>query len=66
MGMLILNIIPSAEMLLELSPEELAGPLMECLNSLVAAEESQLNRYNYVNTHAISYPQDHREPKAKR
>ena len=65
MGMSILNIIPSAEMLLELLPEELAGPLMECLNSLVAAEESQLNRYNYVNTHAISYPQDHREPIGK-
>lgn len=62
MGMSIKNIIPEAEMLLEMSPEELAGPLMECLNSLgPAEEESQLNRYNHVNIHAISYPQGHRE-----
>ena len=30
MEMLIKSIIPEAEMLLEMSPEELAGPLMEC------------------------------------
>lgn len=66
MGMSIKEIISEAEMLLEMSPEELAGPLMECLNSLGPGEEqSQLNRYNYVNTLAIAYPQDRKESIAK-
>jgi uncharacterized protein (TIGR02391 family) len=62
MVMSIKNIVPEAEVLLEMSPEELAGPLMECLNSLEPAEEErQLNRYNHVTVHAASYPQDQRE-----
>lgn len=62
MGMSIKAIIPEAEMLLELQPEELAGPLLECMNVLSKQEEeSQLNRYNFVESHAFSYPREHLE-----
>jgi uncharacterized protein (TIGR02391 family) len=49
-----------------MSPEELAGPLMECLNSMPPEEQdSQLNRYNNVNVHALTYPQHQRDVIAK-
>lgn len=52
------NIISEASVLLEMTPEELAGPLMQCINSLPPQEQnSQLNRYNYVNGLAKEYPQ---------
>ena len=66
MGKSIINIIPTAEMLLGMQPEEIAGPLLECINTLSEGEqERQLNRYNYVESHAISYPQEHRAAIAK-
>ena len=62
MRMLIMNIIPEAEMLLELQPEELAGPLLECLNFLSPNEEEHLlHRHSYVVVHAQVYPQEYRE-----
>jgi len=60
------SFIPDAQMLLQMSPEELAGPLMECLNSMDAAEEhSQLHRYSSVTAHAQAYPQPERDMIAK-
>jgi uncharacterized protein (TIGR02391 family) len=58
------SIIPNAEDLLALEPEELAGVLLEHLNSL--DENSQfLHLYNFLlpgQSPAIAYPQDYREP----
>ena len=52
-------LVPDAEALLELEPEELAGVVMEHLNSLPASEQGQLNRYNFTLDHTVrEYPQD--------
>lgn len=42
---------PDADTLLALEPEELAGYLMEQLNSLSEREQENLNRYNFSLTH---------------
>lgn len=41
------ELLPDAEALLALEPEELAGYLLELLNSLPENEQKQLNRYNF-------------------
>ena len=52
-------LVPDAEALLELEPEELAGVVMEHLNSLPASAQGQLNRYNFTLDHTVrEYPQD--------
>ena len=56
------SLVPDAKALLELEPEELAGVLMEHLNSLSTSEQRNLNRYNFSLNHTVqAYPQDQQE-----
>ena len=57
----IYSLIPDPKALLDLEPEELAGVLMQHLNSLSPSEERQLNRYNFSLSAADGYPKDERE-----
>jgi len=58
----IYSIIPNPEALLALEPEELAGIVLEYLNSLSENELSQLNRYNFSLPHTIQdYPIQYHE-----
>ena len=60
--MSIYSLVPDAKALLNLEPEELAGVLMEHLNSLPPSEQRGLNRYNFGLVHTVQeYPQDQRE-----
>ena len=53
------TLVPDANALLELEPEELAGVLMEYLNSLSTSEQQDLTRYNFSLNYAVrEYPQD--------
>ena len=52
------SLLPDAEALLDLEPEELAGVLLEYLNSLPPSEEQQLNRHNFFLSSTKDYPQD--------
>lgn len=66
MGIGVKNIIPDAEMLLGMQPEEIAGPLLECINLLSEGEQvSQLHRNGYIESHAIAYPQQYRQAVAE-
>ena len=57
----IYSIIQDHEKLLALAPEELAGVVLECLNSL-PENSGQLNRYNFSLPHTVKeYPQAHQE-----
>jgi len=52
--------IPDWNDLVDLEPEELAGVLIEYLNSLTPQTQQQLNRHNFILTDAIhGYPQEH-------
>src|SRR6266850_4778148 len=42
------QIVPDAETLLRLDPEDVGAVILEHLNSLTAAEREQLNRYNFT------------------
>ena len=56
------SLVPDAKALLELEPEELAGVLMEYLNSLSPSDQQNLNRYNFsLNSTVQEYPQDQQE-----
>ena len=56
------SLVPDAEALIELEPEELAGVLMEYLNSLPASEQGNLNRYNFSLPHTVrEYPREHQD-----
>ena len=60
--MSIYSLVPDAKALLNFEPEELAGVLMEHLNSLPPSEQRGLNRYNFGLVHTVQeYPQDQRE-----
>ena len=54
------SLVPSAQDMLELQPEELAGVLMTHLNSLPPSEQQQLNRCNFgLGDHTVEeYPPD--------
>ncbi len=53
------SLVPDPEAMLALEPEELAGVLMEHLNSLPASEQRSLNRYNFSLRHTVrDYPED--------
>ncbi len=55
------SLLPDPEILLALEPEELAGYILEYLNSLSDRERAQLNRYNFSLAHTVAdYPQPHR------
>lgn len=61
----VFQLLPDAVMLRELEPEELAGALMEHLNSLPANERWSVHPGNLFDTHggpASSYPRDVQEP----
>jgi uncharacterized protein (TIGR02391 family) len=60
------SLIPDAENLLALEPEELAGVVLECLNSYTSYTKEEtnscLNRYNFANSETVeSYPPEYRE-----
>lgn len=58
------SMIPDAEDLLALEVEELAGVLLEYLNSLGPNDQHRMNRYNFTLPHgpsAIVYPAQHRD-----
>lgn len=62
MGKTIYSIIPDSEVLLELEPEELAGIVLEVLNSLDHASTGQLNRYNFtLQNNFGKYPPQHKK-----
>ena len=54
------SLVSDAKALLDLEPEELAGVLMEHLNSLPPSDQRQLHRYNFsIDTHTVEgYPQN--------
>lgn len=56
------SIVPDPEAVLALEPEELAGVLLEYLNSLSDGERGQLNRYNFSLAHTFEgYPHTYYE-----
>jgi uncharacterized protein (TIGR02391 family) len=56
------DLIPDHEALLALEPEELAGIVLEYLNSLGPDDRGQLNRYNFTLHHTVrEYPQDQQD-----
>lgn len=60
MSLSISSMIPDPETLLALEPEELAGVVLECLNSLAAEDRSLLNRNNFSSAHAkYDYPHNY-------
>ena len=51
------SLVPDADALLTLEPEELAGVLLQHLNGLPSDEQGQLNRYNFGLEHTVrDYP----------
>src|SRR5262245_15953322 len=53
----IYEMIPDPEVLLALEPEELAGVILEYLNSLGPGDRGQLNRHNFSLPHTYQqYP----------
>jgi uncharacterized protein (TIGR02391 family) len=55
----IFDIMPDANLLLSLEPEELAGVVLEYLNGLGQSERGQLNRHNFgLPTTVQGYPRD--------
>jgi len=62
----IFDIIPDHEALLALEPEELAGAVIECLNSVDEKTSGDLNRHNFSLTHTVQeYPAEHRDAISK-
>ncbi len=59
----IFSIISDSEKLLALEPEELAGVVLECLNSATREDgDSILNRVNFINYNTVKdYPQPYHE-----
>ena len=56
------SLIPDAERVLALDPEELADVLMQYLNALPAREQEHLNRYNFGLTPPVQgYPEERQE-----
>lgn len=58
----IYSLMPDHEVLLALEPEELAGIVLEYLNSLSPRDSGQLNRYNFSLPHTVEgYPHEYRD-----
>jgi len=56
-------IIPDPEIVLSLEPEELAGAVLEILNSMDQSKKGKLNRYNFsLPDNFKEYPQKYWEP----
>jgi len=61
-GVTIHSLVPDAEALLALEPEELAGVVLQYLNSLPSSNRGQLNRCNFSLPHTVQeYPSEYRE-----
>src|SRR6266849_4203377 len=57
MAKTISQLLPDPELLLSLEPEDLAGVVLDYLNSLSDEESGQLNRYNFSLPHTVAgYP----------
>ena len=62
MGKSIFSIIPDPEALLALEPEEIAGIVIEYLNSLSSRERGKLNRYNFSLSDTVKeYPKEYQD-----
>lgn len=60
MGKKLHSIIPDPEAVLSLEPEELAGAVLEVLNSVDRLNKGKLNRYNFSLTHNFQeYPREY-------
>jgi hypothetical protein len=58
--MSIASIVPDPEALLALEPEEVAGIVLQYLNSSSASNSGQLNRYNFSLPHTVQdYPREY-------
>ncbi len=58
----IFELLPDPEALLALEPEELAGVVIQYLNSLPDSGHGQLNRYNFSLPHTVEgYPSNYRD-----
>ena len=58
----IYSLMPDHEVLLALEPEELAGIVLEYLNSLSPRDSGQLNRYNFSLPHTVEgYPYEYQD-----
>lgn len=56
------SIVPAAETLFALEPEELAGVLLECLHCLPETDKARLHRGNLLQANLVSdYPAQHHE-----
>src|SRR4030095_15186421 len=56
------QILPDPELLLSLEPEELAGVVLESLNSFGPNEGGQLNRHNFGLPHTVQgYPPSYQD-----
>ena len=57
------SLVPDAKALLELEPEELAGVLIEYLNSPSSSQQEDLSRHNFLVSidHTEEYPREERE-----
>src|SRR4051812_29890753 len=61
------SIIPDPHHLLSLAPEELAGVILEVLNTLPPERRGMLNRYNFTLPSGVAalYPQEYQEKISK-
>lgn len=56
------SLVPDPVALLSLEPEELAGVVLQHLNSVSGSNSGQLNRYNFSLPHTVQeYPAEYRE-----
>lgn len=56
------SLVPDPEVLLALEPEELAGVVLQYLNSLPEGDQSELNRCNFGLPHTVQqYPSEYRD-----
>lgn len=60
------KIVPDPKILLALEPEEVAGVVLEYLNSLTEDDRGYLNRYNFSLPHTVNgYPEEYRAQASK-
>ena len=58
----IYSLVPDPDAILALAPEELAGVVLQYLNSLSDSNRGQLNRYNFSLSHTVQdYPEKYRD-----
>ena len=60
------EVLPDQDLFLALEPEELAGVVLEVLNSLGSAESGKLNRHYFGLSHVVvGYPREYHERMSK-